>query len=313
MRTLRRIFSRVAPFTILGICLVFISCRSTASEIKREPRAQSAASAEAFVNERDIHQNRLNQLLNGKTVAALHIIEDSRQATLYFEKQTTLIRPVSIGSETGILRCRFQDSYCGVISTKEEFKELFDTPIRSLLTQTLGTGSAKNAFEIGRALQKADKDFMLAMPLENVPNKKNAAAFYLALLEDNKTSENGAEVANRFMSLAREAYPELEFGQNIDGMDRDAVNAATVKLSRIKTQDDFVLTKYAVLLKQAMRDRLAAITTAEREEREAERAKAAEEAKSNRMIRNYCAEYCLKCRYSARYCNYVSSETCKCW
>lgn len=312
MRTLRRISSSFATWMILGICFAFASCRNTASEIKREPLGQAETSAEDFSAGRDIHQNRLNQLLNGKPADALQISEDFRQATLYFEKQTTLIRPVTIGAETGILRCRFQDSYCGVISTKEEFKALFDTPTRSLLTRSLGTGSAKNAFEIGRALQKADKDFILTIPLEKVPNKKNAAAFYLALLEDSKTSENNADTVTNFMSLAAAAYPDLEFDQNIGGMDRGAVKAAEAKLNRIKTQDDFVLIKYAALLKQAMKDRLAAITTTEREEREAERTKAAEEAKSKRFWRNFCADYCLKCAWSAINCQYESSEVCKC-
>ncbi|MBS0617638.1 MAG: hypothetical protein JSR44_05580 [Spirochaetes bacterium] len=295
---------------IIGIFLLLcnsFACRSTPGELKREPFAESATSAEALVARTDEHQNRLNMLLNSKAVDATPLIEDFRQATLYLNKQPSQIRPMTIGAQSGILLCRFEQGVCRVISTPEEFTESTEAPLRRTILQAIETGGQKNAIEIGRTLAKADKSFASAIPLESVANKKNAAAAGLGLLESN------SDFAPNFMALAASAYPHLEFAQNIGGMDRDEVQATSAKLSRFKTKDDVVLTKYVGILKQVGKDRLLELAAAERAEQEAERAKAAEEAATRRRLQNFCSRYCLECKWSQRNCVYIASQQCGCW
>ncbi|MBN8219611.1 MAG: hypothetical protein J0L53_01735 [Spirochaetes bacterium] len=292
---------------IFFLAMHIVDCRSTPGELRREPFHESAASAEALVARADAHQDRLNMLLNSRPVEALPLIDDFRQATLYLNKQSSLIRPVTIGAQSGILLCRFEQGVCRVISTQEDFKESTDAPIRRTILQALETGSQKNALEIGRALAKTDKDFVSSLPFDSVSNKKNAAAASFALMESN------ADFASNFMSLAAAAYPQLEFAQNIGGMDGDEIKETSGKLNGFKGKDDVVLTKYVSTLKQALKDRQQEIAAAEREAREAERAKAAGEAATQRRLRNFCRDYCLSCKWSQRNCVHIASQQCGCW
>lgn len=295
---------------IIGILLLLcnsFACRSTPGELKREPFAESATSAEALVARTDEHQNRLNMLLNSKAVDATPLIEDFRQATLYLNKQPSQIRPMTIGTQSGILLCRFEESICRVISRPEEFKESVEAPVRRTVLQALETATARNALEIGRALAKTNSNFMSSFPLDDISNRKNAAAMCLGLSQENE------ELCQDFFLRAAAAYPQLKFAQNIGGMDRDEVQATSSQLSRFKTKDDVVLTKYVGILKQVGKDRLQELAAAERAEQEAERAKAAEEAATRRRLQNFCSRYCLECKWSQRNCVYIASQQCGCW
>jgi hypothetical protein len=285
----------------LGFGLITF-CRSTPGELKRETLNTTATSAEALASLHDTHQNRLNMLLNGKNVEALPLIEDFKQATLYFNKQPTQIRPVTMGAESGLLLCRFEQGICRVVSRQEDFQESADAPIRQTIVRTMDKGDYKIALEIGRALSKVNKDFLDASSVENIANKKNAAAFYLGLLE----SDTG--FTNSFMNTAGAAYPELEFAQNIDGMDRGAVKTTSAKLGRVTAQGDIILITYVKLLKQATKDRLQAIADTERQEREEarERAKASrEELRYQESKSDACFRSCRAAssdEYKRRFC-----------
>jgi len=297
--------SKIFGFLIFSFC--GLACRSTPGELRREPLAEGAASPEALVASVDAHQNRLNMLLNEKMIETVPLVNDYRQATLYLNKQPSQIREMTIGAQSGILLCRFEQGVCRVISTPEEFKESAEAPLRRTVLHAIETGGQKYALEIGRALAKSDKDFISSLALESVSNKKNSAAVCLALMESD------ADFASTFTALAAAAYPQLEFAQNIGGMDRDEVQATSAKLSRFKTKDDVVLTKYAGILKQVGKDRLQELAAAAHAEREAERAKAAEEAATSRRLRNFCSSYCLSCKWSQRNCVHIASQQCGCW
>lgn len=261
---------------IFFLAMHIIACRSTPGELKREPSETDVTSIEAFPAHTDIHQNRLNMLLNAKPVDAALLIEDFRQATLFFNKQPSQIRPMTIGTQSGILLCRFEESICRVISRPEEFKESVEAPVRRTVLQALETATARNALEIGRALAKTNSNFMSSFPLDDISNRKNAAAMCLGLSQENE------ELCQDFFLRAAAAYPQLKFAQNIGGMDRDEVQATSSKLSRFKTKDDVVLTKYVGILKQVGKDRLQELAAAERAAQEEERAKATEEAAAER-------------------------------